>query len=68
MRTNFGLNSKQSYKTQLKIVFPTAHIHSTHHKKAFWMTRKAVKKHRKKHNVFKRYSVINNPKYIEAAI
>jgi hypothetical protein len=31
------------------------------------MTHKAVKKVRRKHNLFKRYRDINNPKYIEAA-
>jgi len=31
------------------------------------MTRKAVKKVRKRHNLFKWYRDINNPKYIEAA-
>lgn len=37
------------------------------YKKAIWMTHKAVKIVRRKHNLLKRYRDINDPKYIQAA-
>jgi hypothetical protein len=37
------------------------------YRKAIWMTHAAVKKVRRKHNLFRRYRDINNPRYIEAA-
>jgi len=64
MRTNLGLNSKQSHN---EYFVPDRELKFNNYKKAIWLTCKAVKKVRKKHNLFKRYRDINNPKYIEAA-
>lgn len=45
---------------------PDRKMGSGNYKKAIWMTHRAVKSVRKKHNLFRKYRDINNPKYIEA--
>jgi ribonuclease P/MRP protein subunit RPP40 len=45
---------------------PDRHQKFGKYKKAIWMTHKAVKKVKRKHNLFRRYRDINNGKYIEA--
>lgn len=46
---------------------PDCKHRSRGYKKAIWMTYAAVRKVRRKHNLFRRYRDINNPEYIEAA-
>ena len=46
---------------------PDQSVKSGTYRKAIWMTSKAVKVVRKKHNLFMKYRDINNPEYVEAA-
>ena len=60
-------NFKNILEETVNIYFPDRKSISNIYKKKPWMTTKAVKSVRRKHNLFRRYKDINNPKYVDVA-
>ena len=58
---------KEILHEAVKRFVPDRNVKYGTYRKAIWMTSKAVKCVRQKHNLFRRYRNINNPEYAEAA-
>jgi len=58
---------KSILEESVDMFVPDRRTNSNRYKKKPWMTSKAVKSVRRKHNLFRKYKDIFNPKYVNAA-